>query len=75
MSPGAKKILWLVELLIRERPRTSGEIEASTELPYRDVEAACYELVQSGVVRLRPDSKLEWVDRGLSNNPAMRHRQ
>ncbi len=57
----AKKITWLVELLIQDSPRYCSDIARSTGLDRRAVDDAVYELVSSGRVRIRPDSILEAV--------------
>jgi len=63
MNVVAKKCLWLVEEIIREDgPRTATDIARTTGLDRRVIDDCCWELIQRGLVRLRPDSKLEWVE-------------
>lgn len=61
MSPLAKKIQWVVLLIIQEQPRKLvwRDIARTTGFPGNAVEDAIWDLVQRGVVRICPDSTLE----------------
>ncbi len=61
VSPLAKKIQWVVLLLIQEQPRklTWRAIASTTGFPAHDVEDAIWGLCQEGVVSICLDSTLE----------------
>lgn len=62
MNAIVKKCLWLVEEIIKEGPpRMVSDIERTTGIDYRVIHDCVYELVQQGLVRIAPDSKLVWV--------------
>lgn len=56
MTPTWRRIMWVIELLVKERPRRVSDIVASTGWSRRDVDDACYELVQESRIVIRPDS-------------------